>query len=354
MAMSTVSMPSTIQASSNTISNTSAQTNFYRTYYSKSDIQKIKNFQAMYQNLDNGLYNNNNLYQVAPNLSQDSNFYPGILSPSAINGTLGWINYYRALNGLTPIYTKESSNVISQISASVMAVSNSKPYLDQHYLTNTQRGNYLTDQYWYKAVYGTGYSDLYFGYPQTLGEPIRDLIHEDTNLETNDTGHRAWLLSPKISSVGIGITIANSGRQYENIFVNNPQDIANLPQRDVITYPNAGLFPVEELTASYGGVVPWSISFVNGNKNLINGNTTITVENLTDGTSGTTQPLSDKSYAYINDVITFLPPQSVTINEYSSYRVTISGLNSQNTPSYSYTFKTFSEKANGVGFVYAN
>ena len=35
-------------------------------------------------------------------------------------------------------------------------------------------------------------------------------------------------------------------------------------------------------------------------------------------------------------------------NDHSEYRVTVSGLNSDTMPSYTYTFKTFSEKGSGV------
>ncbi len=46
--------------------------------------------------------------------------------------------------------------------------------------------------------------------------------------------------------------------------------------------------------------------------------------------------------------MSFLPPNAVTINDHSQYKVTISGLNSDSQPNYSYQFKTFSEARNGV------
>jgi len=345
-----VAAPTTVQATSNVTTNIS---DYYRTYYSPSEIAQIKELQQTYQNLDNNLYNKDNLFATTPRLSMDGTFDPGVLSNNAINGTVDWINYYRALSGLSPIYSKEDSNYTSQVSAAVMAVSNSDPMINQHFLVNTKRASYISSHYWNQAVYGTGYGNLYFGFPKTIGEPVRELILDDTNIEGNDTGHRAWLLSPRLSTVGVGIAIANNGRQYEDIFVNNPPDIYNQAEKSVVTYPS-NLFPVEELSNKYGNSIPWSITFADENQNMVTDNTSIKVENLTDGSVGTTIPLTDKSYAYLSDVIAYIPPKSVTINDHSSYRVTISNLNSENTPSYSYTFKTFSETANGLGYDYAN
>ncbi|MFC6323970.1 CAP domain-containing protein [Companilactobacillus baiquanensis] len=345
-----VAAPTTVQATSNVTTNIS---DFYRTYYSPSEIAQIKQFQQTYQSLDNDLYNKSNLFTTAPKLTTDGTFDPGVLSGNALNGTISWINYYRSLSGLSPISSKEASNNTSQIASSVMAVSNSSPYINQHFLVNTPRSSFIPDRYWYQAVYGTGYGNLYFGYPKTIGEPIRELIFDDTDIEGSDTGHRAWLLSPKLSTVGVGISIANNGRQYETIFVNNPTDIYNQAEKSVVTYPY-NLFPVEELTNKYGALIPWSITFADQNKNMVTDQTSITVENLTDGTVGTTTPLTDRSYAYLSDVIAYMPPRSITINNHSTYRVTINNLNSESVPSYSYTFKTFSETANGLGYGYAN
>lgn len=345
-----VAAPTTVQATSNVTTNIS---DFYRTYYSPSEIAQVKELQRTYQSLDNDLYNKNNLFTVAPNLATNGSFNPGVLSNNAINGTVNWINYYRQLSGLSPITTKEASNNTSQISSAVMAVSNSSPYINQHFLANTPRADFLSPYYWNQAVYGTGYGNLYFGFPKTIGEPVRELIYDDTDIEGANTGHRAWLLSPKLSTVGVGIAIANSGRQYETIFVNNPTDLYNTPEKSVVAYPSR-LFPVEELTNRYGALIPWSITFADQNKNMVTSQTSITVENLTDGTVGTTVPSTDKSYAYLSDVIAYIPPKGVTINDHSSYRVTINNLNSESIPSYSYTFKTFSETANGLGYNYAN
>ncbi|WP_057766162.1 CAP domain-containing protein [Companilactobacillus tucceti] len=345
-----VAAPTTVQATSNVTTNIS---DLYRTYYSPSEITRIKQLQQTYQNLDNDLYNKSNLFTTAPNLTTDGSFYPGTLSGNAINGTVSWINYYRELSGLSPITSKEDSNYTSQIASSVMAVSNSNPYISQHFLANTARPDNIKDIYWHQAVYGTGYGNLYFGYPKTIGDPVRELIFDDTDIEGANTGHRAWLLSPRLSSVGVGIAIGNYGRQYETIFVNNPTDIYNQAEKSVVTYPY-NLFPVEELTNKYGALIPWSITFADQNKNIITDQTTITVENLTDGSSGITTPLSDRSYAYLSDVIAYMPPKNIAINDHSTYRVTINNLNSESVPSYSYTFKTFSETANGLGYGYAN
>ncbi|WP_099974297.1 CAP domain-containing protein [Lactobacillus terrae] len=312
------------------------------TSYTVEEKTQIADIQNSYNSLDNKTYNKANLYQTSPLLSQ--NFQPGILSDNAINGTLNWINYYRKLSGLDAVTLNKTTSNQSQIASSVMAASLSNPFLSQHFLANTQQQNNINDKYWNQAVYATGNSNLYFGYPRTLSEPIKELVIDNTNIDGLDTGHRAWFLSPQLSSVGIGITIANNGRQYENIFVNNVADTFNDLQKNIVTYPNNGVFPFEELEDATGSTnIPWSISFAKESGNIVTDNTEITVTNLSDGTSGTVKPINDKSYVFASDVISFLPPNNVTIDSHSKYQVTINNLNSEEHPSYSYTFKTFSE-----------
>lgn len=316
------------------------------TTYTSAEKAAIEDFQAQYASLSDSDNDLSVLYQTEPNFS--ATFAPGVLSPTVINKMVAWINYYRSLSGLPAISASTDSNDLAQISSAVMAYAESDPYKNQHNLQNTTKPINLPTLYWNRAILGTGESNLYFGFPKTVGEPIRELMLDNTNISGMDAGHRAWFLSPFLSTVGVGIAKSQAGRYYESVLVNNSPDRNRTPSSEIVSYPNNGVFPVEELTAANGSTqIPWSISSASS-ANLVTDDTKITVTNLTDGTTGTTSPIYSGSAAYSKSFMSFLPPNAVTINDHSQYKVTISGLNSDSQPNYSYQFKTFSEAGNGV------
>lgn len=286
------------------------------------------------------------LYSTKPVLSDT--FDPGALTSNVIDRTVSWINYYRSLSGLPAVSQAPDSNTLAQISSAVMAYSESDPYKDQHGLANTAKPIGLPDVYWNRAVLGTKESNLYFGFPTTIGAPVRELMLDNTNVSGLDAGHRAWFISPYLSTVGVGMASSQAGRTYESVLVMNSPDQNRTPALNVVSYPGNGLFPVEELTTDKGITqIPWSIGFATGT-GLVTDSTTITVQNLTEGSSGTVSPTYSGTEAYQGTVLSFLPPTAISINDHSEYRVTVSGLNSDTMPSYTYTFKTFSEKGSGV------
>ncbi|MCH4008993.1 CAP domain-containing protein [Companilactobacillus sp.] len=335
-----VSYAATEQAGS---SATAVPTTEDKTVYTADEQAQIQAFQQKYAQLtdsDNSIYN---LFQTEPNLTDP--FDIGVLNPRVITRTVDWINYYRSLSGLPAIDNNANSNNLAQIASAVMAAAQSDPQKDQHGLKNTTQPDSVSALNWNKAVLGTNESNLYFGYPTSLGSMIKALMLDNTNISGLDAGHRAWFLSPYLSKVGVGLAIAQNGRHYESVLVNNPPDANRTPSTQIINYPANGLFPVEELVGSQSHpIVPWSISFAKGS-NLVDDNTTITVTNLTNGTTGTVSPSYYGSQAYSETFLSFAPPTNVTINDHSEYKVTVSGLKSDSMTSYSYTFKTFSENA---------
>ncbi|AKP68033.1 CAP domain-containing protein [Companilactobacillus ginsenosidimutans] len=333
----------TIDAADN--SATVTATNQTNTNYITSEKETVMAYQKQYADLTAGDTETPD-YTETPVFADT--FNPGVLAPSTINQSVAWINYYRSLSGLPAITSYGDSNTLAQISSAVMADAESDPYKDQHGLTNTTKPIGLPDLYWNRAIFGTASSNLYFGFPKSISSPIRELMIDNTNISGMDAGHRAWFLSPFLSTVGVGIAKATAGRTYESVLVKNGADQYRAPAAATVNYPGDGLFPVEELTADSGTTqIPWSITF-SQLKDIVTDSSTITVTNLTDGTTGTVSPSSFGSAAYASTVLSFLPPANVTINDHSQYQVAVSGLNSDNMPSYTYTFKTFSEKGNGV------
>ena len=317
------------------------------TTYTSSEEQAIKAYQQQYASLSGDSDTIANLYDTNPVFSDT--FNPGVLKTSVIDQTINWINYYRNLSGLPDIAGNLDSDTLAQISSAVMASAGSNPFKNQHGLVNTTKPTNIPDIYWNRAVLGTDSSDLYFGYPTTIGEPIKELILDNTNISGLDVGHRAWLLSPYLSTVGVGIaTSPANGRQYESILVRNTPDANRTPALNVVSYPGNGVYPIEALVASTGSTaIPWSVAFAQ-NENLVSDNTTITVTNLTDGTTGTVSPSYYGSEGFSKTVVSFLPPTNVTMNDHSQYQITVNDLNSETIPSYSYTFKTFSENGSGI------
>ncbi|MQS52518.1 hypothetical protein [Companilactobacillus mishanensis] len=334
--------PTNISESS--VAQSTADTNA-TTSYTTSELNAAKAYQATYQKLV-ASDSPTSIYDTTPVLT--GSFEPGVMNKSAISQIVSWINYYRSLSSLPAVTENATTDRPAQISASVMAAAQSTPYLPQHGLKNTTKPDNVSDLTWNQAVYGSTYSNLYFGFPTSLGSPIRELMLDNTNTEGLNAGHRGWFLSPFLTSVGVGSATSSTGRLYENIFVVNPMDGYRVATNHVVTYPGSGMFPVEELQADNGTTqIPWSIAFAT-QKDIVNGTTSITVENLSDGTKGTVEPSYNGNGGYCNTLVTFLPPATLTVNSHSQYRVTISGLSSETTPSFTYTFKTFSEKGSGV------
>ncbi|MEB3363803.1 CAP domain-containing protein [Lactobacillus sp. R2/2] len=49
---------------------------------------------------------------------------------------------------------------------------------------------------------------------QTAGDVITDLLTDQYNLTGADTGHRAWLLSTRLTSTGAGAAYGKNGYRY--------------------------------------------------------------------------------------------------------------------------------------------
>lgn len=342
MAMSISAPASTTYAATEAAltSSTAVPTDQDSTAYTAEEQATINKLQAEYAELVGSNNSISDIYATIP--STTAPFATGALNSTAIQKVVAWVNYYRALSGLPAINSNSDSNDLAQIASAVMAYAQSDPYTNQHGLKGTTQPQDISDLYWNRAILGTSQSDLYFGFPSTLGSLVKELIIDNTNIDGFDTGHRAWLLSPYLSKIGVGMAKSDTGRTYASLLVANTPDQYNTPSQNVVTYPSQGVFPVEELQDDKA--LPWSVAFAK-DADLVTDNTTITVTNLTNGTTGTVLPSYSGSQAYSKTVISFLPPTTLTINDHSEYQVTINGLNSSSMPSYTYTFKTFSENS---------
>ena len=74
---------------------------------------------------------------------------------------------------------------------------------------------------------------------------LSDLLTDRYNLSGSDTGHRAWLLSTRLSKISVGAAYGTNGYRYSVNQVLNVGDSARTASREMVAYPNAGVFPLE-------------------------------------------------------------------------------------------------------------
>ena len=302
--------------------------------FSDGEIIQVQHFQKEYAHLDKKQYDITNLYQVKPHLNKK--FKAGQLKKDYISKQLAYINYYRSLFGLPAITTTKAANLNAQKTAAVMAAINANPFINQHGLPNDVRPKYINRATWKVAQDTTETSNLNFNVTnQSAGDVITDLLTDHYNLTGTDTGHRAWILSTRLSSTGIGAAYGNNGYRYSVQKVLNVDDLFNEASQETVAYPSSGLFPIE---LAKGKRVAWSLYLSNRS---YNGTPKITI---TDQDTGKTynaknvKNFSKNGYGNFKTVITYLPGKTPLVAGHA-YKVTIGKLTK-------YSFKLFKEDTN--------
>lgn len=315
--------------------------------YTDAEAKKIRSIQQRYQTLDQTEYNAQTLYATPTNLTT-APFRVGQIKQHYIDATTQWVNYYRTLVNLPPIQTTNDQNYLSQIGAGILAGVNANPMLSQHGLANATKPAYISDIVWQQGQFVTNASNLYFrANGEHPGDTITGLIADNSNIDGNDTGHRAWILSPYLQNFGIGAAYGTNSWKYVDMMVMNNNWFDNVvahPQKNIITYPSAGVFPIEALTdAVYNHhAVPWSIYFTE--KQTLAGKLAVTVEdNTTKQQTTINDPLDASTYQFgsFKSVFTFTPNLPLTSGH--QYTVTLTGLKDY-PQGYTYQFKLFKAK----------
>lgn len=308
-----------------------------------TNAQRIAQLKQMYAQLDQTVYAGDSIYADAPRFGFP--FSAGRLKPQYVEAATDWMNYYRQLAGLPVVPSTTALNNKSQIAAAAMAAAQVNPNLDQHGLNNANKPYAVPSATWSAAQQTTAASNLFFH--QGSDSPaytIGSLIADNYNLDGQDTGHRAWMLSSRLSAFGIGVAIGANGWRYANQAIINPSDYDRQPTKDIVTYPGNGVFPIEELTmrADNAHPIPWSVYFSNDDHVPVNG-LSVTIKNNTTGQVGSGSSVKNYNQAYYgeyNALVTFLP-KNVTLTAGNSYTVTVKGLGSKYPNGYSYTFELF-------------
>lgn len=305
----------------------------YAADFSNGEIEQIHHFQQEYAHLSKKKYNRKNIYAVKPRLGR--RFRSGRLKSSYTHSQLAYINYYRSLFGLTPVTITKTSNQNAQKTAAVMAAINANPFINQHGLPSEHKPRFISKSLWKLAQDTSETSNLNFNVSrQSAGDVITDLLTDHYNLTGTDTGHRAWLLSTRLSKTGIGAAYGSNGYRYSVQKVLNSGDLFKEASQASVAYPSVGLFPVE---LAKGKNIAWSFYL---SDKYFSGKPKITILDLDTNTqySGLhVRNYSDAGYGNFKTVITYSPGKMPIVAGHE-YEVNIEGLNK-------YTFKLFRESS---------
>ncbi|WP_143468452.1 MULTISPECIES: CAP domain-containing protein [unclassified Lactobacillus] len=299
--------------------------------FTTQEINEVHNFQKEYGNLNKTRYNIKNIYAKKPHLKKK--FNAGALNPKYIQTQVDYINYYRSLFGLPNVTATTTFNNNAQKTAAVMAAINANPFVNQHGLPSEKRPSYISKGMWKLAKDTSETSNLNFNVShQSAGDVITDLVTDHYNLTGSDTGHRAWLLSTRLTITGIGAAYGKNGYRYSVQKVLNTNDMFRAASQPVVAYPSMRLFPVE---LAKGNKTVWSIYL---SDKTVNSKPEISIKDLDTGITTIATHVknySSSGYGNFKTIITYSPASTQIIAGHE-YEVDIKGV-------YKYTFKLFKQ-----------
>lgn len=226
-----------------------------------SESSAVSQLQTEYADLDKTPFNHSNLYLIKPKLKYK--FNEGVLLPSYRSAQLAYLNFYRSLFNLNPVSENKQDNTNAQKTAAVLAALNANPLINQHNMPYEKRPKIIRKATWKIARNTSNSANLNFNTTdQSAGDVITDWLTDRYNLTGPDTGHRAWLLSTRMTTTGAGAAYGKNGYRYSVQKVLNTKDIFRIASQKMVTYPNAGIFPIELLD---GKNIAWSLYFSDQN-----------------------------------------------------------------------------------------
>lgn len=302
--------------------------------FTTGETKQVHHFQHEYANLNKKDYNISNIYAKTPHLTKK--FKVGKLNSKYANTQLDYINYYRSLFGLTPITINKDAQKNAQKTAAVMASINANPFVNQHGLPNETKPKYVSKSMWKVAQDTSETSNLNFNVTdQSAGDVITDLVTDHYNLSGSDTGHRAWILSTRLSTTGVGAAYGTNGYRYSVQKVLNVDDLFRDSSQPVVAYPSSGVFPIE---LAKGKNVAWSLYL--SNKSVKNTpKVTITDKDTGKTYQGSNMTnYSSSGYGNFKSVLTYSPGNTPLVAGHE-YEVKIGKI-------YTYKFKLFKQDTN--------
>lgn len=300
--------------------------------FTTAESEQVRHWQSKYAKLSKKKYSVHNIYQVKPHLRRK--FRPGRLKKAYLKSQLAYLNYYRALFHLPPLKTNKKANRAAQKTAAVMASINANPFVNQHGLPHEKKPAYISPALWQLAKRTSRRSNLNFNvHRQSAGSVVTDLLTDHYNLSGSDTGHRAWLLSTRLTQIGIGACYGRNGYRYSVQKVLNNNDLFKAASRPLVAYPSAGLFPLE---LSKGKKIAWSLYLSSAS---FSGKPQITITDLDTQRVYVAQHVHNYSgagYGNFRTILTYSAGKTPLLSGHE-YRIQIGKI-------YQYEFKLFKEK----------
>lgn len=301
----------------------------YAADFTSSESETISQLRTEYADLDKTPFNNTNIYLVKPKLKYK--FKEGLLLPSYRSNQLAYINFYRSLFNLNPVTEDKRDSTNAQKTAAVLAALNANPLINQHNMPYEKRPRTIRKATWKIARNTSNSSNLNFNTAnQSAGDVITDWLTDRYNLTGPDTGHRAWLLSTRMTTTGIGAAYGKNGYRYSVQKVLNTKDIFRPASQRMVTYPNSIVFPIELLE---GKNIAWSLYFSDQN---IDGTPQITITDKNTQKKYKAEKVKNyrnSGYGNFKTIITY-SPGSVQLITGHEYQVDVVGI-------CSYSFKLF-------------
>ena len=190
----------------------------------------------------------------------------GSLTDATQERVLTMLNFIRELNGLKPVTLDKNNSTTAQKGLEFL---NKNDLMIDH---NAAAGK---DDVAHNGLNNSNLALSFSG--NSVKELLGFFLDNDSSHNWNNAGHRHWLLSPELNSIGVASVVATGkykGTQYFAIYIGDYSYKA--PHPDYIFYPGNGLFPTEILDTDFN--MPHSIML--GDKYLNRSNTIPNYRNL--------------------------------------------------------------------------
>lgn len=257
-------------------------------------------------------------YSTEPSLS--GTYSAGVLSDETVNSAMNLLNQVRYIAGVGSGVTHDAASAKLASAASLLNYLNGK--LD-HYPTRPDvLSDSSYDQLYNDGALGAKSSNIHYssGYLKlSINNAIINgwLADEDAS-NIPMVGHRRWLLSPALTSVGFGSTVSGSV-EYSAVYVNHDFWGGN---KDLYVAWPAQEMPVQYFDAIY----PWSLQL----NYKPEGNVSVSVVSKSDNTSWNFVEggASDGDFyvnkeGYGSTAAVIFKPNGITTNAGDSYDVTV-------------------------------
>ena len=245
-------------------------------------------------------------------------YAPGETTAGFVADGLGIINFARYLAGLpADVVTTPEMNLQAQHGAVLLAAST--------FSHTPPKPADMSQAFYDIAVRSTSYSNIGAGYRDAESFQMA-CLHDSSASNLTRIGHRRWLLNPRMKQTGIGYA---ETRLTTWAIDNSRSETVSF---DTITWPAAGLFPVEFMTTR----TPWSVTLDPGRYEWDTAGHRVTLTRVADGRSwsfdATTKDTAgtyfnaDFSYIGVRNAFIFRPdPATITYAPGDEFDVRLEG-----------------------------